>query len=324
VNKRIFGGTRTAVGRARLSRKLLWLLYGFYILVFLVYLYSPLVVTGALAFNDNDIPSFPWKGFTLDWFYNPDYARGGETEAGTEAAGQIGIGRRAGRIGVFNDEDMLGAIKNSLVVAIAVTTLSLLVGTTTAFLFERHRFFGDGALYFAMLAPLVIPGVILGVSILTFANSLVGPLRDLLGREGARPIVRLLRPGLFIVVWGQFSWIATMATLIISARLRRFPTVQEDAAMDLGASRFRAITSVTIPFLKPAFVSAGIISFLLSFENFGTTLFLIGSEPTLPILFSSRLRFEVTPQINAVSLILMVGTVILGLSGLGIGRVRGG
>lgn len=306
-----------AVVRARLGRNALWLIYGLYIIAFLVYLYSPLVVTSILAFNDNDIPSFPWKGFTLDWFYNPDYQKGGVEEKG--AAGAIGIGRRTARVGLFNDTDMLDAIKNSLVVAIAVTALSLFVGTTTAFLFERHRFFGDTALYFTMLAPLVIPGVILGVSILVFANSLVGPLRDILGREMARPIVRLLRPGLFLVVLGQFSFIATLATLIISARLRRFPIEQEHAAMDLGASRLQAILSVTIPYLTPALVSAGIVCFLLSFENFGTTLFLIGSNPTLPILFFSRLRFEITPEINAVSVLLMFGTVILGLSSLAIG-----
>lgn len=316
-------GISTAVVRARLGRKVLWLVYGLYIIAFLIYLYSPLVVTSVLAFNDNDIPSFPWKGFTLDWFYNPDYLReGARTEAETEAAGQIGIGRRAGRVGVFNDKAMLGAIRTSLIVATAVTALSLFVGTTTAFLFERRRFFGDTFLYFLMLAPLVIPGVILGVSILVFANSLVGPLRDLLGREGARPIVRFLRPGLFLVVLGQFSFIATLATLIISARLRRFSIEQEQAAMDLGASRLRAIISVTIPYLRPALISAGIVSFLLSFENFGTTLFLIGSDPTLPILFFSRLRFEITPQINAVSLVLMVGTIILGLSSIAIGRSR--
>ena len=309
-----------AAARARLGRYVLRLAFGVYIVSFLLYLYSPLVVTSILAFNDNDIPSFPWKGFTLDWFYNPAYERGAVEEKG--AAGAIGIGQRTARVGLFNDEDMLNAIKNSLIVATAVTALSLFVGTTTAFLFERHRFFGDTVLYFAMLAPLVIPGVILGVSILVFANSLVGPLRDLLGREMARPITRLLRPGLFLVVLGQFSFIATLATLIISARLRRFPIEQEQAAMDLGASRVRAILSVTIPYLTPALVSAGIVCFLLSFENFGTTLFLIGSEPTLPILFFSRLRFLITPQINAVSVLLIVATAVLGLASIAIGRAR--
>ena len=126
-----------------------------------------------------------------------------------------------------------------------------------------------------------------------------------------------------IVTRGKItSFIATLATMIIGARLRRFPVVQEDAAMDLGASRMRAVFSVTIPYLVPALFSAGIVAFMLSFENFGTTLFLIGADPTLPILFFSRLRFSVTPEINAVSLVLMAGTVILGIVALGLGQLR--
>lgn len=315
------GISRAGIRRARLGRRALWILFGLYVIIFIIYLYAPLVVTGILAFNDNDIPSFPWKGLSLDWFYNPNYGKV-EVEDETEAAGQIGIGRAGGRVGVFNDQDLLASIKNSFYVAIAVTALSLVVGTSTALLFERNRFKGDTLLYFVMLAPLVIPGVILGVSILAFGNSIVGPLRAIFGRETVKPIVSMLRPGLSIVVLGQFAWIATMTTLIISARLRRFPMVQEDAAMDLGASRFKAITSITIPFLRPALISAGVVAFLLSFENFGTTLFLIGSDPTLPILFFSRLRFEITPQINAVSVVLILGTILLGLAALGLGQLR--
>lgn len=313
--------SRTSAQRGRIGRKLLWLIYALYVLAFLVYLYAPLALTSILSFNDRDIPSFPWRGFTADWFYNPDYEQGAEGETG--GAGNIGMGSSGGRMGVFNDSKMVNAIKTSLIVAVAVTALSLLVGTSTAFLFERQRFFADNVLYFIMMAPLVIPGVILGVSILSFGNSIITVLRDIFGREMIRPLATLLRPGLFIVVLGQFSWIATLATMVISARLRRFPIVQEEAAMDLGANRLRAILGVTIPYLTPALISAGIVSFLLSFENFGTTLFLIGSDPTLPILFFSRLRFSVTPEINAVSVVLMVSTVIFGGAALGLGQLRG-
>jgi spermidine/putrescine transport system permease protein len=313
--------SRSAIQRSRLGKKFLWLIYALYIMGFLVYLYAPLAVTGILSFNDNNIPSFPWKGFTSDWYYNPEFESGsGDTD--NEAAGGIASGASGGTMGVFNDVNMMASIKNSFIVAVAVTALSLIIGLSTAFLFERNRFFGDSVLYFIMIAPLVVPGVILGVSILSSAHSLAVALRELFGRDLVRPITNLLRPGLFIVTLGQFAWIATLATMIISARLRRFPTVQEDAAMDLGASRFRAIFSVTIPYLMPALFSAGIVAFMLSFENFGTTLFLIGADPTLPILFFSRLRFSVTPEINAVSLVLMAGTVILGIVALGLGQLR--
>ena len=310
-----------AIQRTRLNKKLRGLIYVLYILAFLLYLYAPLVVTGALSFNDRDIPSFPWQGFTLDWYYNPDYQQG-EIGEETGSSGGIGMGASGGRVGVFNDTDMLNSIKNSFFVAIIVTALSLTIGTSSSFLFERNHFKGDAFLYFVMIAPLVIPGVILGVSILSFGHSISIFLRETLGRDLVRPITTLLRPGLFIVILGQFSWIATLATMIIGARLRRFPIVHEEAAMDLGASRLKAIFSITLPYLTPAFFSAGIVSFLLSFENFGTTLFLIGNEPTLPILFFSRLRFSVSPEINAVSLVLMFGTVMLGTVAMGLGQLR--
>ena len=313
--------SRSRIQRTRLGKRFLWLIYALYVLAFLVYLYAPLAVTGILSFNDNNIPSFPWKGATLDWYYNPDYKSGTEDpESG--GVGTIGTGASGGNMGVFNDVNMLASIKNSFIVAVAVTALSLIVGLSTAFLFERNQFFGDRILYFIMIAPLVIPGVILGVSILSYAHSIAVFLREIFGRDLVRPLTNLLRPGLFIVTLGQFAWIATLATMIIGARLRRFPLVQEDAAMDLGASRIRAVFSVTIPYLVPALFSAGIVAFMLSFENFGTTLFLIGADPTLPILFFSRLRFSVTPEINAVSLVLMVGTVILGIVALGLGQLR--
>lgn len=271
-----------------------------YISLFLLYLYLPLAIVALLAFNDSDVPSLPWKGFTLDWFFD---------STGTRA-------------GVFNDGEMLGALGTSILVALGVTALCLIVGTTAAFLFERYPFWGAPAIYFTMVATIVIPGVILGVSLLSFGDLIINFLRDIFGRPFVRAIGLndLLRPGLFLVILGQFSFIGALATIIISGRLRRFPIEQEQAAMDLGATRLQAVMRVTVPYLMPALMSAGVVAFLTSFENFNTTLFLIGNQPTLPILFFSRLRFEITPQINAVSVLLMVGAVSLGLLSLLLGR----
>ena len=91
------GISQAGIRRARLGRRVLWILFGLYVIIFIIFLYAPLIVTGILAFNDNDIPSFPWKGLTLDWFYNPNDGED-EGEDETEAAGQIGIGRAGGRV----------------------------------------------------------------------------------------------------------------------------------------------------------------------------------------------------------------------------------
>lgn len=255
------------------------LAYKAYVAVFFAYLAAPLIVVAAFAFNDSLFPALPWNGFTLDWFVN----------------------RSAPRTGLFHDGPILASIWTSLFVAFFVTLLSVAVGTCNAFLFEREDFPFKDLLYLAMLAPLVVPGVILGISILVFSNTLINWLDALLGIE-----VEALRPGLLLVVLGQFSFITTISTLVIAARLRKFDATLEEAARNLGASRLRAIRTVTLPYLRPAMVGAGIIALLMSFENFNTTLFLVGPDAPLTITMFDRLREGSTPVLNAVSLFLMV------------------
>ena len=122
-----------------------------YLIAFLTFLFLPLAVVAVFAFNDAPYPAPPWHGFTLDWF------RGNAA---------------LGRVGLFADGELLGSIWTSCIVALCVTALSALVGTTNAFLIERGRFPGKQVLSILMLAPLVIPGVILGISILAFAEAI--------------------------------------------------------------------------------------------------------------------------------------------------------
>jgi spermidine/putrescine transport system permease protein len=267
--------------------------YGAYIALFFLYLSLPLVVVAVFAFNDSIFPGLPWKGSTLGWFF-------GTTDP---------------QIGLFFDRNVMRGIGNSLFVAAAVTVLSLFVGTTSAFLFERYQFRLKGLCYMLMLSPLVIPGVILGISILAFSSSLANFADDRLGLE-----VATLRPGLALVVAGQFSFIATVSTLVIAARLRRFDPSLEEAALNLGATGWTAIWTVTLPYLRPALIGAGLISFLMSFENFNTTLFLVGSDPPLTITMFDRMKQGSTPVLNAVSLFLMIGSGLLGLVSVAVQR----
>ncbi len=260
--------------------------YALYIFLFFVYLFAPLVVVGVFAFNDSQFPSLPWRGFTLDWFTSS-----------------------SGRIGIFYDRGLIGSLGTSFKVAVAVTVLSLVVGTMNAFLMERARFPGKSILFTMMLWPLVIPGVILGVSILQFASTVANGLEDRFGI-----FLDFLRPGLPLVILGQFSFIVTIATLVIAARLRKFDITLEEAARDLGASSLGAIRTVTIPFLIPALIGAGVISFLMSFENFNTTLMLVGSEAPVTIRMFTQIRDGTTPVINALSLLMMLVMATLGFS----------
>jgi spermidine/putrescine transport system permease protein len=238
-----------------------------YVGIFLLYLYVPLAVVAALAFNDSAMPQFPWRGFTLQWF-----------------------------AAIVHDPLLLRAVGNSVLVGLAVVALSIPLGVTTAFLLVRYRFPGKGLLYALVLSPLVTPGVILGVSMLIFFDSLG------------------LRAGLPTAVLGQTSFIASFVLLIASARLQKFDRSLEEAAQDLGATPLRAVFLITLPYLRPAIVAACVVAFLLSFDNFNTTFFLIGNDTTLPIQIYTTVRLGLSPTINAISVVFIVLTVALGMS----------
>jgi spermidine/putrescine transport system permease protein len=258
-----------------------------FVAAFLVFLFLPLVTVAAFAFNDAPYPAPPWQGFTLDWFTGDD---------------------SKGRTGLFKDEELMGSILTSLLVAAWVTLLSVVVGTTNAFLMERMSFRGQGLLSLLMLTPLVIPGVILGISILAFASRVADLLGDVFGWEA-----EFLRPGLPLVVLGQVSYLIAISTLTISARLKRFDRTLEEAAYNLGASRPAVLATITLPYLRPALIGSGAIVFLMSFENFNTTLMLVGAESPLTVMMYGRMRDGATPVLNAVSVFLMVASAAIAL-----------
>ncbi|MGR3652015.1 MAG: ABC transporter permease [Roseovarius sp.] len=261
-------------------------IYGGYVLLFFLYLALPLTVVAVFAFNDSQFPSLPWEGFTWNWFFGDELPQ----------------------IGVFHERGILRAVGTSAFVAICVAILSVSVGTSNAFLFNRYDFRGKSALYVLMLLPLVIPGIVLGISILVFSSTLANGIWNV-----AQMDIQALRPGLLLVILGQFSFITTIATLVITARLQKFDRTLEDAALNLGATRLTAVRTITIPFLMPAVVGAAVVAFLMSFENFNTTLMLVGSDAPLTIAMFDRLKEGSTPLLNAVSLLLMLGSSLLAL-----------
>jgi spermidine/putrescine transport system permease protein len=259
-----------------------------YLIAFMAFLFMPLIIVAVFSFNDAPYPAPPWRGFTLDWFL-----------------GNLTLGRT----GLFADSELLGSIWTSCTVAMWVTLLSVLLGTANAFLIERGRFPGKQSLSVLMLAPLVIPGVILGISILAFASRIAEFADATLGLE-----LDFLRPGLPLVVLGQFSYIATIATLTISARLRRFDRTLEEAALNLGANKAAVFRTIVLPYLRPALLGSAAISFLMSFADFNTTLMLVGTDSPLTVMMYGRMREGATPVLNAVSLFLMVASAVLALA----------
>jgi len=267
--------------------------YILFIALFLIFLFTPLIITMILAFNNSMYPSLPWQGFTLKWFF----------------------GKGPDKIGIFHDASNLRSIVSSIHVALTVTVLSTIVGTMAAFLFEHEEFRFKGALYFLMLAPLVIPGVILGISILLFANAVGTFIQNVFG-----VYMSMLTPGYWLVVFGQFSFITTVVTMTVSARLKKFDRTLEDAAYNLGANKFEVIWFITLKYLRPAITGGAVVAFLMSFQNFNTTLFLVGSNTTLPIKLYTQVRDGSTPVINAIAFLLILVSSIVAVASLFTGK----
>jgi len=262
-------------------------MYSAYIVAFFVYLAAPLFAAGLFAFNDSLFPTLPWQGFTLDWFFNDNEPK----------------------LGMFHDRRLLRGLSYSFWIASVVSLAAVFVGMCNAFLFERMDFPGKNFFYVLMILPLVIPGVILGISILVLASNIANGVENRWDWEW-----EFMRPGLVLVVLGQFAFTTTITSLVIGARLKKFDLQMEEAAFNLGASRWRVMRTVTLPFLKPALIGSGLVTFLMSFENFNTTLMLVGSEAPLTITMYDRMvKVGSTPVLNAVSFFLMVASGLLAL-----------
>ncbi len=194
---------------------------------------------------------------------------------------------------LWDDGRMWAALGTSLVVGAGVIALAVPLGLAAALLLDRLHSRAKTFLYALMVSPLLTPGVIVGISTLVF-------WREWFGVSG----------GLFLTVVAQSSFIAAYAMLLFSARLERFDPVLEEAALDLGASHGQVFRRITLPYLMPAILSASLLAFLQSFENYNTTLFVRGLDTTLTVYIATKVRTGLTPAVNALSLVLIALTIL--------------
>ena len=268
--------------------------YKLAIYFYFLLMFSPLIIVCALAFNNSIFTSLPWEGFTLDWF----------------------IGTGPEKIGFFNDTRNINGVIVSFKTAVFVSILTVAIGTLAAFLFEQEEFIGKKYLFFLFIAPLVVPGVILGISILSYTNSLSLFIEGIINPESSNfdsLYMKILSPGFWLVVLGQSTYITPYVTLVVMARLKKFDRSLEEAAYNLGSNRFEVIWYITLRFLSPAMIAGGAVAFVLSFDNFNTTLFLVGSEPTMPITLFTQVRDGSTPVVNAISVLIVTVVCIVAM-----------
>ncbi len=256
-----------------MNNKILRISIWVYLGLFFAYLLGPLVIMSATAFNSPGFPrATPWECLTFEWFG-----------------------------ALFQDERILNGIWNSVLVGLGTVTLSVAMGLAGALMLTQISAKVRSVYYTIIIAPILIPGVVLGISTLVFwdrINRMLG-----LGADS------FLSNGLFLTIIGQSTFIASYCMLVLVARLQRYDMVQTEAALDLGASHAQAFRKILLPFMRPAIASAGVLAFLASFENYNTTTFTFGEYPTLTIELAQKVRYGITPAISALAFIIVLLTV---------------
>lgn len=249
-------------------------LTGLYLLAFFGFLFGPLLIMVVTALNSSSFPRIsPWDCLTFEWFAK-----------------------------LAADERLQTGLLTSLGVGVAVVLVSVSLGLAGALFLTQIRPSARAGYYTLITAPILIPGVVLGISTLIFWDRMAQFLG--FGTDS------FFYNGIFLTVLGQSSFISSYCMLMIIARLQRFDTGQIEAALDLGATNTQAFRRIMLPFLKPAIISAGIIAFLASFENYNTTVFTISSLHTFTTIISQKVRLGIDPSISAVAFIIILLTLI--------------
>jgi spermidine/putrescine transport system permease protein len=253
-----------------LARGFTWL----YLLAFFMFLFGPLFIMVVTALNSSSFPRIsPWDCLSFEWF-----------------------------VKLAGDERLQTGLLTSLGIGIVVAIVSVSLGLAGALFLTQIRPSLRTPFYTLITAPILIPGVVLGISTIIFWNQAV----QFLGFESDS----ILNSGVFLTVLGQSSFISSYCLLVIISRLQRFDNGQVEAALDLGATNTQAFRKVLLPFLKPAIASAAIIAFLASFENYNTTVFTIKSLHTFTTIISQKVRLGIDPSISAVAFIIILLTLV--------------
>lgn len=245
-----------------------------FVLAFFAYLFGPLIVMGLSAFNSSAFPRVaPWDCFSVEWF---DV--------------------------LANDADLIGGLQNSIIIACGVVIVAVPLGLAGALMLTQTSSRLRPWYYTITISPILIPGVVLGISTLVFW--------DRLGRMFNAGYDSFFYDGIFLTIAGQSTFVSAYAMLIFISRLQRFDAVQEEAALDLGATHVQTFRKILLPFLAPAIASAAVLGFLASFENYNTTVFTILNESTITTVLASKVRYGINPSISALAVVIIALTLI--------------
>ena len=225
------------------------------------FLYAPLAIVVAYSFNDSNMNA-QWLGFTLDWYRK-----------------------------LFRNEEMLTAARNSLVIGLVASGIATALGTMAGYALYRYRL---RLLAVLVLAPIAIPEILMGVSLLLFF------------------VMINLTLGMLSITLAHIAFCIGFVAIVVRSRLAGLDESLTEAARDLGATPWRAFQLVTLPLIMPGVVAGALMAFTLSIDDFVITFFTAGPDSkTLPLAIYTMVKITVTPEVNAVSTLLMGLTLLL-------------
>jgi spermidine/putrescine transport system permease protein len=230
-----------------------------YAIAVFAFLYLPIVVLIVYSFNGEGVGGFPPRNFTLNWYSQ-----------------------------LLGDGAIWSAVANSLMVAMAAVAISLAFGAPAALALDRSSFPGKALFRRLVLLPLILPGIITGLSLLMLF------------------VLAHVKLSLLTITLGHGTALISVATTDIFAGLQKLDRAQEEASLDLGANYWQTFWRVTLPNLRLPIIGAALLIFTLSMDEIAVSFFLIGRDNTLPLEIWSRLRRGITPEINAISAIIFV------------------
>jgi spermidine/putrescine transport system permease protein len=199
---------------------------------------------------------------------------------------------------LFKNREIMMALENTLTVAFASTFISTIFGTLTAYGMYRYKFRGKSVLDNLLYIPVVIPEIVLGIALLAFFSRLNIEL------------------GLKTLIIAHATFGIPFVVIVVKSRLAGFDASLEEAAADLGATQFKTFTKITLPLIAPGIIAGALLSFTLSLDDVITSFFVAGpTSTTLPLKIFSMVKFGVSPEINALSTIMLIATLSIALLG---------
>ncbi len=264
-----------------------WAALTLFSLVFFLFIYAPLLVIIGYSFNSNPVNMMIWEHFTFDWY-----------------RGLLGLGSRAADANnraayIESTDQMLRALRTSLIVAAITTTISTLIGTATAIALARYRFAAKGFYNGFLMLPMMMPDIVLGIGLLIFFVTIGMNL------------------SMLTIIIGHCTFLTSYVFIIVQARIAGLDPALEEASADLGASEWVTLRKVLLPQLAPGIVGGALLAFVISMDDLVITYFVAGTDnTTLPVFIFGMVRRGVKPEINAIATMMIAASIVIAALGL--------